>query len=63
MTAQVLAERIQSFGHKETRYVGGLDEAVEALLSVIRPGDLVLTLGAGNVYQVGEKLLVQLGGH
>ncbi|HXF05398.1 MAG TPA: UDP-N-acetylmuramate--L-alanine ligase [Blastocatellia bacterium] len=62
VTAQVLAERIQSFGHKDARYVGGLDEAVEALLSLIRPGDLVLTLGAGNVYQVGEKLLAQLGG-
>jgi UDP-N-acetylmuramate-alanine ligase len=27
-----------------------------------RPGDLVITLGAGNVWQVGEKFLARLGG-
>ncbi len=62
VTAHALTERLQSFGHKDARYVGGLDSAVDVLLSVIRPGDLVLTLGAGNVHQVGEKVLARGGG-
>ena len=33
---------------------------VEALLRVVAEGDLVLTLGAGNVWQAGEKLLDRL---
>jgi UDP-N-acetylmuramate-alanine ligase len=33
---------------------------VEALVSVAREGDLVLTLGAGNVWQAGEKVLAAL---
>jgi UDP-N-acetylmuramate-alanine ligase len=33
---------------------------VEALLGVAREGDLVLTLGAGNVWQAGEKVLAAL---
>jgi UDP-N-acetylmuramate-alanine ligase len=33
---------------------------VDALLHVAGEGDAVLTLGAGNVWQAGEKLLAQL---
>jgi UDP-N-acetylmuramate--alanine ligase len=38
-------------------YVGGLDTAVASLKTLVKPGDLVLTLGAGNVWQAGEELL------
>jgi hypothetical protein len=33
---------------------------VEALLAAARPGDLVLTLGAGSVWQAGERVLERL---
>jgi UDP-N-acetylmuramate--alanine ligase len=41
-------------------YVGTIDRGVEALARVAREGDAVLTLGAGNVWQAGEKLLEKL---
>jgi hypothetical protein len=37
-----------------------MDRGVEALLDVAGEGDAVLTLGAGNVWQAGEKLLARL---
>jgi UDP-N-acetylmuramate--alanine ligase len=40
--------------------VGTLDRGVEALLKVAGEGDAVLTLGAGSVWQAGEKLLARL---
>ena len=40
--------------------MGSLDRGVEALLRAAQEGDLVLTLGAGNVWQAGEKLLARL---
>lgn len=56
-TAEALAERIRRFGHHEVHYVGSLDAAAPALKGLVKPGDLVLTLGAGNVWQAGEELL------
>ena len=60
VTAESLVERIRQFGHRGAEYVGTIDGGVEALAAVARDGDLVLTLGAGNVWQAGEKLLERL---
>jgi UDP-N-acetylmuramate--alanine ligase len=60
VTAQALADRIRQFGHRGVEYVGSVDNGVEALLNVAAPGDLVLTLGAGSVWQAGEKVLARL---
>ncbi|HEU4597460.1 MAG TPA: UDP-N-acetylmuramate--L-alanine ligase [Pyrinomonadaceae bacterium] len=56
VTAESLVEAVQRFGHKDTRYVGSIESAVAALAEEARPGDIVLTLGAGNVFRAGEKL-------
>jgi UDP-N-acetylmuramate--alanine ligase len=65
VTAEALVDRIRQFGHRGVAYVGGLDAGVDALLAAAADGDLVLTLGAGNVWQAGEKVLERLraGGH
>jgi len=60
VTAESLVERIRQFGHRGAEYVGTIDAGVEALLRVARDGDLVLTLGAGNVWQAGDKVLARL---
>ncbi len=62
VSAQALAERIRQFGHRGVEYVGTLDRGVEALEAVVREGDAAFTLGAGNVWQGGEKLLEKLRG-
>jgi UDP-N-acetylmuramate--alanine ligase len=60
VTAESLVERIRQFGHRGAEYVGTLDRGVDALLGVARDGDLVMTLGAGNVWQAGDKVLARL---
>jgi UDP-N-acetylmuramate--alanine ligase len=60
VTAQSLVERIRQFGHRGVEYVGTLERGVEALERVAREGDAVVTLGAGSVWQAGEKLLEKL---
>ncbi|CDM67084.1 UDP-N-acetylmuramate--L-alanine ligase [Pyrinomonas methylaliphatogenes] len=62
VTAEALTEAIKRFGHKDARYVGPLDLAADALLEEVREGDMVITLGAGNVYRAGERLLQMLEG-
>ena len=39
------------------RYVGDMQDATRSLLEEVRDGDVVLTLGAGNVWPAGEALL------
>jgi UDP-N-acetylmuramate--alanine ligase len=57
VTAQALAEEIEKFGHRNARYIGGVEHGKQALLDVVEPGDLALTLGAGNVWRAGEEFL------
>jgi len=57
VTAESLVEAVKRYGHKDARYVGTVDEAAHALLEEARAGDMVITLGAGNVYGAGERLL------
>lgn len=45
----------------EVRYIASLNKIVEHLLKILEPNDLILTLGAGDVYWVGEELLRRLG--
>ena len=60
VTAEAVAECIRQFGHRGVEYVGSIDRGVETLLQVAGEGDVVLTLGAGNVWQAGDLLLTRL---
>ena len=62
VTAEALVERIRQFGHRSVEYVGNLERGVDALVEAAREGDLVLTLGAGNVWQAGDAVLARLRG-
>lgn len=41
---------------KEIYYIEKTDKLFQTLSSFIKRGDMVITMGAGNIYQVGEKL-------
>jgi len=57
VTSHAMAEQVERFGHRHVEYIGALSGAAAKLKEVARPGDLVLTLGAGNVHQAGDELL------
>jgi UDP-N-acetylmuramate--alanine ligase len=60
VTSARLVEKIQSYGHKNARHVPLLADIPLLLAPELLPGDLVLTMGAGNVWTVGEELLKML---
>jgi UDP-N-acetylmuramate--alanine ligase len=60
ITAQALAQRIRDFGHRSVEYTGAIEKTAEVVVNQTRERDLVLTLGAGNVWQVGDRVLEKL---
>lgn len=54
---QALFEGIRLHGHREVVYMQNFETAVSHLKEVLTPNDIMLTLGAGDVWKVGEMLL------
>jgi len=57
ITAEALARAVGEHGHRHAAWAGDLKSATERLCAEARPGDVVLTLGAGSVWTAGEELL------
>ncbi len=60
VTSPVLLQAIRAHGQRNCFYVPEVEEVPEMLLNLIQKGDLVLTLGAGNIVRAGEELLTLL---
>jgi UDP-N-acetylmuramate--alanine ligase len=60
--AEWLFRGIKEHGHKEVFLCQDRDDVLKRLIGILKPGDVVMTLGAGNIHQVGEILLEQLEG-
>jgi len=58
--AEKLTTAIQKHGHGNVRYLPDHLALVPSLVEEVREGDVVLTLGAGNIWQTGEELLKRL---
>ena len=59
-TSDRLAEAIRERGHRDVVHIGPRERAVQALLNRVQPGDVVITLGAGDITRVGPELLEAL---
>lgn len=62
VTATALAAKMRAFGHRSVHYAGTIDNAIDQVIEEAQPGDLIMTLGAGNVWQAGDRILDRLRG-
>jgi UDP-N-acetylmuramate--alanine ligase len=62
ISAERLAAQISGHGHKDVRYLSDRDQVIEHLLASCQAGDIVITMGAGNVWQIGEEFAKRLHG-
>jgi UDP-N-acetylmuramate--alanine ligase len=62
VSSEALTERMRAFGHRSAHYTGTMENTVESVLNDLREGDALLTLGAGNVWQAGDRVLAGLRG-
>lgn len=60
VSAEVLVEKIRVNSHPQAQYIPTKEEVQEHLLRLVRPGDLVLTMGAGDIWKTAYWLAEQL---
>ena len=60
--SEPLVAAIRDHGHRAVHFARDLDGALDALVAEARPGDWVLTLGAGSITGLGARLLARLEG-
>src|SRR5580658_6187011 len=60
VTAELLVDRMRQFGHRGAEHAGSSEGGVDTIVQGVEPGDMILTLGAGSVSQLGEKILEKL---
>jgi UDP-N-acetylmuramate--alanine ligase len=61
ISGQTIVEKIQGAGHPAVHWVNGDPGLIARLQDELREGDVLLTLGAGDVGKIGKELFEALG--
>lgn len=56
ITAQTIVDAMKDNGKTKAEVVGAVEQAHHAVGNALREGDLLITLGAGNVHEIGTKI-------
>ena len=59
-SGESLAVAIRDHGHKNVTYIPDKEKIADAVCKMIQPGDLVITLGAGDIWKVGKEIVERL---
>ena len=57
ITGETLVEEVQRQTGMQVIYIPDKDKVARYLREIVEPGDLVMTMGAGNIYLAGEELV------
>ena len=60
ITSEALAREIRAKSGRDAQYAGSFTDAADAVANIAQPGDMILTLGAGSVSQLGPMILEKL---
>ena len=60
VTAERLAEETRRHGQRDVTYIADRNDLPDHLAGIVKEGDIVITLGAGNIWQAGEELVKKL---
>jgi UDP-N-acetylmuramate--alanine ligase len=60
VSGELIANAAKEFGHKQVRYVPDKKSVPAYLMSIVQPGDMVITMGAGDIWKFGEEFVRKL---
>jgi len=55
ITAELISRAAKDYGHREVYYVPEKEELPERLMKIVKPGDMVITFGAGDINKYGRE--------
>lgn len=61
-TSEALCDAIRAHGHRDVTHVKKRTDLAKALVSRVQPGDVVITLGAGDISRTGPEFMAELRG-
>lgn len=59
-SGEKIAEGVLAHGNRDVRYIGELDDLLNSLVTSVKVGDVVITLGAGSISTIGGRLVASL---
>lgn len=63
VSGETIKIEIEQQTNQRVTYIPDKNKIARYLVEIVEPGDLVMTMGAGNIYQVGEELVEKLTQH
>ena len=60
VNSETLVERVRKAGYRDVIYEKDREGAIKSVIAAVKKGDIILTLGAGNVWKIGEEVLSKL---
>lgn len=62
ISSEALYNSIKAYGHRDVVYIPDKKDIPDCLNKITKPGDIVITLGAGNIWQVSEEMVKTVTG-
>lgn len=60
VTGKLISETAEQYGHKHVIYVEDKNDVTEKLKEISKAGDIIITMGAGDIYKYGEEFVTEL---
>jgi UDP-N-acetylmuramate--alanine ligase len=60
VTGELIANSAKEFGHKQVHYIPDKKRVPDFLIQIKQPGDIVITMGAGDIWKFGEEFIEKL---
>jgi UDP-N-acetylmuramate--alanine ligase len=57
VSGKLVADAARELGHRQVHYIEQRSQVAAELKTLARPGDIIITLGAGDIYKAGEEYL------
>jgi UDP-N-acetylmuramate--alanine ligase len=60
-SGEALANAIKEYGHKNVIYIREKEKITDVVCGIVKPGDMVVTLGAGDIWKIGKEIVGKMG--
>ena len=63
VSGELISNITKKFGHKNVHYIKDKDDVPKKLMEIKKDGDIIITMGAGDIWKYGEKFVELLKGN